>query len=144
MPAALEVLNPAADPPTLAIAFALARVPAGFPSPADDHLEAPLDLNEHLIKHPAATFIVRASGDSMRDAGIHDGDLLIVDRSLSPRNGSIVVACVDGELTVKRLQKCGGRPYLTPENPAYPALWIDAGSTFEVWGVVTNCIHRLH
>ncbi len=117
------------------------RVSAGFPSPADDYTEGPLDLNEHLIKHPAATFYLRVSGDSMRDAGIHPGDLLIVDRALTPANGSVVIAVVDGEITVKRLQKSGNRPYLTPDNPAYSPIWIDEGMTLEVWGVVTHVIH---
>lgn len=121
----------------------LSRVSAGFPSPADDYTEGPLDLNEHLIKHPAATFFVRVSGDSMRDAGIFPGDLLVVDRALEPANGKVVVAIVDGELTVKRLKKCGNRPYLSPENPAYQPIWIDEGQAFEVWGVVTHVIHQV-
>src|SRR5471030_2397814 len=83
-----------------------ARVPAGFPSPADDYIERSLDLNEHLIRHPAATFFVRASGDSMTGS-IHSGDLLVVDRSLEAADGSVVIAVIDGELTVKRLRRRG-------------------------------------
>lgn len=86
----------------------LGRLPAGFPSPADDYIEGKLDLNRHLIKHPAATFFVRVTGNSMTGAGIHSGDLLIVDRSLEPTDGHVVVAVLDGELTVKRLQMSHG------------------------------------
>ena len=88
------------------------KVPAGFPSPADDHMEGKLDLNTHLVKHPTATFFVKASGDSMLGAGIHDGDILVVDRSLEPRKGKVVIAAVDGQLTVKRLQKKGSKTFL--------------------------------
>ncbi len=83
----------------------LGRLPAGFPSPADDYIEGKLDLNRHLIKHPAATFFVRVTGDSMLEAGIHSGDILIVDRSLEAIDGNVIVASLDGELTVKRLFK---------------------------------------
>ncbi len=95
------------------------KVPAGFPSPADDHMEGKLDLNNHLVKHPTATFFVRASGESMVGAGIHDGDILVVDRSLEPRHGKIIIAAVDGQLTVKRLQKRGSKTLLAPENKKY-------------------------
>ena len=88
----------------------LTGVPAGFPSPADDYIDCHLDLHEHLIEHPAATFYVRASGNSMVQAGIHDGDLLIVDRAVEPHDGHIVIAVVLGELTVKRLRQRQGRP----------------------------------
>ena len=137
------VFLPARKPKRQRCPLYLARVPAGFPSPAEDHKDRDLDLNEHLVKHPAATYFVRAAGDSMRDAGIFDGDLLVVDRSLAPRNGSVVVAAVNGELTVKRLKKCGNRPYLSPENPAHLPIWIDEGETLEVWGVVTHVVHPL-
>lgn len=123
--------------------LALTRVPAGFPSPADDYRDRDLDLHEHLVQHPAATFFMRASGNSMTGAGIHDGDLLIVDRSIPPRSGSVVIAILDGELTVKRLKHCGDRPYLTPENPEHAPIWIDEGSTFEVWGVVVYVVHKV-
>ena len=120
----------------------LAPVSAGFPSPAEDYLDRALDLNELLISNPAATFYVRASGDSMRDAGIQTGDLLIVDRAIEPRPGKIVIAAVDGELTVKRLRTKDGRLYLAPENPAYPCLEVSPEASFEIWGVVTCVIHR--
>ena len=116
------------------------RIAAGFPSPADDHLEAPLDLNEHLVKHPAATFVVRVDGDSMIGAGICDGDLLVVDRSLEASSGSIVVAVVDGELTVKRLWTRGRRVRLLAENPAYKPIEIGEGAELVVWGVVAHVI----
>ena len=117
-------------------------VPAGFPSPADDHIEGKLDLNEHLIKRPSATFFVRASGESMRDAGIFDGDLLIIDRSITPKSDHIVIAAVDGDLTVKRLVRSCDEWLLTPENQAYPTIKLDGPDT-EIWGVVTHSI-RTH
>ncbi len=121
----------------------LARVSAGFPSPADDYLEGKLDLNEHLIKHPAATFFVRAAGDSMIGAGIHSGDILVVDRALDPGANSVVIAVIDGDLTVKRIQRTGGKLFLAAENPRYRPIEIREGMDFEVWGVVTSVIHAL-
>lgn len=119
------------------------RVPAGFPSPADDHQEDALDLNEHLVRHPAATFFVRVQGDSMTGAGIHHGDLLVVDRSLEPKSGAVVVAVVNGELTVKRLRVDAGGVWLLPENPAYPPLEIRDGLDLTIWGVVAHVVHSL-
>jgi DNA polymerase V len=121
----------------------LSKVPAGFPSPADDYLEGKLDLNEHLIKHKAATFFVRVMGDSMLGAGIHDGDLLIVDRSLEANDKSVVVAVVNGEFTVKRIKKENGRVWLMPENKAFLPIEMQEGSELEIWGVVTSVIHKL-
>ena len=121
----------------------LGRLPAGFPSPADDYLEGKLDLNRHLIKHPAATFFVRVTGDSMIGAGIHSGDLLVVDRSLEPADKHVVVAVLDGELTVKRLFKQHGVLRLLSENLRYAPIEITAQHTFEIWGIVTNVIHAL-
>ncbi|MFA6132813.1 MAG: translesion error-prone DNA polymerase V autoproteolytic subunit [Phycisphaerae bacterium] len=103
-----------------------AAVAAGFPSPADDYVERALDLNEHLIEHPAATYCVRASGNSMVGTGIHDGDLLIVDRAIEPRDGSIAIAVIDGELTVKRIRRHGERLLLVPANSDYPYVIISA------------------
>ena len=119
----------------------LMPVSAGFPSPADDYLEGKLDLNQHLIKHPEATFFVRVTGDSMIDAGIHSGDLLIVDRALEPSHKSVVVAVINGELTVKRLYTRNGKVCLVPDNAQYPSLPIHEAITFEIWGVVTAVIH---
>lgn len=119
------------------------RVAAGFPSPADDYVENNLDLNDFLIEHPAATFFVRATGDSMTGAGINSGDILIVDRALTPRNRSIVVAIFNGEFTVKRFSSAGGRLFLLPENPAYDPIEVTEGAGFEVWGVVAHVIHSV-
>ncbi len=126
-----------------ALPIFLGRLPAGFPSPADDCLEGKLDLNRHLIKHPAATFFVRVTGDSMIGAGIHSGDLLVVDRSLEPADKNVVVAVLDGELTVKRLFKQNGIVRLLPENLNYPPIEITPHQTIEIWGVVTSVIHSL-
>ena len=121
----------------------LVPVSAGYPSPADDYLDGSLDLNQHLITHPTATFFVRVAGESMREAGIHSGDVLIVDRALTPRDGSVVIAVVNGDLTVKRLAKRHGKLVLMPENVQYPPLPITETTAFEVWGVVTYVIHRV-
>jgi len=120
-----------------------ARISAGFPSPADDYIENALDLNEHLIKHPAATFFVRVTGNSMIGAGINSGDILIVDRSVTAVNGSIIVAVLNGEFTVKRFVRRGSALLLLPENPAYEPIEITSGSEFEVWGVVMHVIHSM-
>jgi DNA polymerase V len=117
-------------------------VSAGFPSPADDHIDRKLDLNELLIQNPAATFFVRVAGDSMRDAGIHHGDILVVDRSLEAANGKIIIGIVNGELTVKRLLRRPGACRLIAENPDYPSLEITEDTDFAVWGVVTSVIHQ--
>ncbi len=117
-------------------------VSAGFPSPADDYIDRRLDLNELLIANPAATFFVRAAGDSMTGAGINHDDILIVDRSLAATNGKIVIAVLNGELTVKRLVQSAVSCRLEAENPAYPALEINEDSDFQVWGVVTSVIHQ--
>ncbi|MBC8214554.1 MAG: translesion error-prone DNA polymerase V autoproteolytic subunit [Candidatus Marinimicrobia bacterium] len=117
-------------------------ISAGFPSPADDYLELSLDLNQYLIKHPSATFYVRVKGDSMVNAGIYDGDLLIVDKSLEPKNDSIVVCVINGEFTVKKLKRSGEKLYLIPRNPRYNPTQISEEMDFQVWGVVTYTIHE--
>ena len=121
----------------------MATVPAGFPSPAADYEEGKLDLNRHLIKNSPATFFVRVTGDSMVKAGIHDGDLLVVDRSIEPRDKNVVIAVVNGELTVKRIRIRKNRLTLEAENEAYKSQEINDGIEFEVWGIVTNVIHAL-
>ena len=121
----------------------LVPVSAGFPSPADDYLEDQLDLNQHLIKHEAATFFVKVRGDSMIGAGIHSGDLLIVDRALEPVDRSVVIAVVNGELTVKRMCRRNGQLMLVPDNGDYEPLQITECTDFEVWGVVTHVIHAV-
>ncbi|MBC8349581.1 MAG: translesion error-prone DNA polymerase V autoproteolytic subunit [Verrucomicrobia bacterium] len=119
------------------------RVSAGFPSPADDYVESALDLNEHLVREPAATFFVRAQGESMIGAGIHDGDLLVVDRSVEATDGKVVIASINGELTVKRYVRRNGKVWLAPENPAYRALILNEEDDVRLWGVVKNVIHPL-
>jgi len=117
------------------------HVKAGFPSPADDYIDTHLDLNSHLIKHPAATFFVIASGDSMTGAGIQSGDMLIVDRSLEAIHGKIIIAAIDGELTVKRLSRQAGSVQLLPENKHYQPIDITNEQDLVIWGVVTHVIH---
>ncbi len=124
----------------VALPVLAAPVPAGFPSPAEDYVEGKLDLNEHLIRRPAATFIVRVEGDSMVEAGIFSGDLLVVDRSIEARADSIVIAAVGGELVVKRLRKEGAGWVLVAENPDFPAIEIAADCI--IWGVVSSSIRR--
>ena len=118
-------------------------VAAGFPSPADGELERELDLNELLIKHPSATFFVRVAGSSMIKAGIHDNDILVVDRSLEPVSGRIVIAALNGELTVKRLYKEGRKIKLMAENDNYPPIEISEEEELHIWGVVTSVIHTV-
>ena len=117
-------------------------VVAGFPSPAEQYLEPPLDLNELLVKRPAATFFVRVQGDSMTGVGIHDGDLLVVDRSLRPADGDIIIACVDGDFTVKTYRRDKSSVRLEPANPDFPVIQIKPGHQLDYFGKVTACIHR--
>lgn len=118
-------------------------VKAGFPSPADDFIEQYLDLNDHLIKHPAATFFVRASGESMINAGIYSGDMLVVDRSIEAVHGHVVIAAVNGELTVKRLSRQQGKTRLLAENPEFAAIELTSDQDVVIWGVVTHVIHAV-
>jgi DNA polymerase V len=127
-----------------ALPLFLSPVAAGFPSPAEDYLDRKLDLHEHLVRNHAATFFARAAGDSMIQAGIHEGDLMVVDRSLTPGNGSVVIAAVGGELTVKYLSRRNGRVWLVPANDEYPALDITEQEDAVIWGVVTYAIHKLN
>ena len=117
-------------------------VSAGFPSPATDYMENKLDLNEYLIKHPAATFIVKAKGPSMTDAGILSGDLLIVDRSIDPKSNDIVIASIFGDLTVKKLQKKEKTLFLLSANSDYPSIEVKEEMECFIWGVVTYIIHE--
>jgi DNA polymerase V len=116
---------------------------AGFPSPADDHLNQRLDLNNHLIKNPDATYFVKVHGDSMVEAGINSGDILIVDRSIEPTDNKIVIACINGELIVKRIRTIDGILYLVPENNRYRSIEVTPEMDFEIWGVVLHVIHSL-
>jgi len=117
-------------------------VPAGFPSPADDYIQGRLSLDEHLIVHKESTFFVRAKGSSMVGAGIFDGDLLVVDKSLEPQSGDIVIAVMDGELTVKRLIRQGETVILRPENRRFKDIELKDGQELQVWGVVTSTVKK--
>jgi len=128
--------------PSTALVLYSSTVPAGFPSPADDDVEMRLDINSLVAKRPAATFYARATGDSMVNAGISDGDLLVVDRSITPTAGDIVVAVLDGGLTVKRLARCGQGWQLAAENPAFRPLPINPEDGVTIWGVVTFSLRR--
>lgn len=119
------------------------KVAAGYPAPTDDHVEMHIDLNEHLVKHPSATFLVRVTGTSMIDAGIHENDILIVDRNITPQDGKIVIAAIDGQLTVKRLHKKTKALFLMPENKKFKPIEINEENEIYIWGVVTNVIHSV-
>ena len=120
----------------------LDKVSAGFPSPATDYMENKLDLNEYLITHPAATFIVKASGSSMVNANIYSGDLLVVDRSITPKNNNIVIASIFGDLTVKKLKKKEKSFFLVSANEEYPNIEVKEEMECFIWGVVTYIIHE--
>lgn len=136
-----ELLQPVTDLACQLPVFA-SSVQGGFPSPAEDYIEKQLDLNELMIQHPVATFYVRVEGDSMRDAGIHSGDILVVDRALKANSGKIIVAVIDGDFTVKRLRIRKGQMFLEAESEGYPDIAVKEGSDFQVWGVVTYVIHK--
>lgn len=126
----------------LNLPFFSSKVAAGVPFAADENIDSYLDLNTHLVSKPTTTFFVKVSGDSMILAGINDGDILIVDRSIEAKNGSIVIAVLNSELTVKRLKIGDGACYLMPENPNYDPIEITSEMNFIVWGVVTSVIHK--
>jgi len=119
------------------------KISAGFPSPADDFVDTKLDLNDHLVHHPAATFFLRVGGDSMIGAGIFDGDLLIVDRSIEKFNKAVIIAVLNGEMMVKRIIFRGKSFILAPENPEYKSVEVTEDMDFSVWGVVTAVIHKM-
>jgi DNA polymerase V len=139
------VYIPALYPSKLPLFLFTSKVAAGFPSPADDYVDKTLDLNELLVKKPAATFFARAQGESMLGAGIHPNDILVVDRSIEAVPGKIVICAINGELTVKRLAKEGEQWLLKPENEkaSYPDILIQDDLELVIWGVVTNVIHSL-
>ena len=126
------------------VALYLNSVCAGFPSPANDYLEGEIDLNRYLIKNPLATFIVKSQGNCMLQAGIHSGDLLIVDRSIKPKNNSIVIASIDGDLTVKRIKVSGKNFFLNSDNKDYGNVKINNESDIFIWGIVTKVIHNVY
>jgi DNA polymerase V len=127
--------------PGEALPLLVGTIPAGFPSPAEGYLDE-LNLNQLLIAHPAATFFIRVQGESMRGANIHSGDVLVVDRSLEPKNRDIIVAVLNGEFTVKRISIRGEQLFLTSENRAFSPIEVREGEDFQVWGVVTYVIHK--
>lgn len=119
-------------------------VPAGFPSPAADHTQKRIDLNDHLIRNKEATFIFKVKGDSMIGAGIYEGDALVIDRSIEAKHGNIVLAVLNNEFTVKRLYRRGGVIKLVPENKIYPPIVVKDGEELVIWGVVTYNLHKLY
>jgi DNA polymerase V len=137
------VLLPIPQPGVLFLPLFSGKVAIGFPSPADDYAEKRLDLNELLVQKPAATFFVRAQGESMLGAGIHPNDILVVDRSISTVLGKIVICALNGELTMKRLERGNGQWQLKAETPAYADIVIHEELEMVIWGVVTNVIHAL-
>lgn len=137
------LMRPAASPSRARIPLFGHTIRAGFPSPADDYVEDVIDLHELLIHHPAATFMLRVRGDSMVGTGIHDGDLLVVDRTLTPSHGRVVIAVLDGQLTVKRLWRRDDQVRLLAENPAYPPIEVGADQELVIWGVAIHVIHSL-
>lgn len=140
----LEFVGSCDNPPAReGLPLYLTPVEAGFPSPAEDYVDRKLDLHEHMVRNEAATFFLRAHGDSMLGAGIYDGDLLVVDRSLDAGHNRVVIAALDGELTVKRLVRRQDRVFLMPENPDYAPLDITEREHVHIWGVVTYAVHKL-
>ena len=137
------MVTPYARSAVLRVPLFQTRIPAGFPSPADDYLDSCLDLNDLVVKHPAATFFVRVDGNSMVEAGIDSGDVLVVDRALQPGEDAIVVAVVNGDFTVKRIHRVDGRLFLAPANLSCDPIEITEEVDFTVWGVVTYVIHRV-
>lgn len=140
-----QVLN-ISDAHDMGISLEIAEnVHAGFPSPAQDHIGETIDLAREMVRHPESTFYARIAGNSMQEAGIHDGDIVVIDRSLEPHNGSYVVACVDGEFTVKEYQfdtqnQCA---WLIPHNKDYKKIKVTAEDQFCIWGVITFCVHKM-
>ncbi|MEV7606399.1 S24 family peptidase [Paenarthrobacter sp. NPDC089322] len=127
----------------VSVLLAPVAVAAGYPSPAQDYFDGRIDLNEHLIKDVTSTFVVRVTGQSMEGAGISDGDELIVNRALEPKDGSVVVAVLDGELTIKRLRVTSDGVVLQADNPKYPDIRVPALSELTIWGVATTCLHHI-
>lgn len=118
------------------------KVNAGFPSPADDYIENSIDLTSFLVSNPASTFLLRVQGDSMIGAGIYPSDIIIVDKSRTPRNRDAIVAVLNGEFTIKRLIKEKNRYFLQAENPDYKRIPLHKGSEFQIWGVITYVLHN--
>ena len=139
----ISQVKPVEDEQTSGLQFFETRVQAGFPSPAQGEYADSIDLNRALITNPAATFCARVIGNSMVDAGINEGDLLIIDRSITPHDGSIAVCFIDGDFTVKRLSVREEGVFLTPANASFPEIQVTEDSSFQVWGVFSHIIKRL-
>ncbi len=140
---ALRIFSVPSQPTVSYVQLFSSTAAAGFPSPADDYLDRPLDFNELLIENPAATFAVRIAGESMTGAGLFPGDIAVVNRARAPTNGSIVMALVNGDFTIKRYRKRAGRITLEADNPKFPDILLSEGATFEVWGVISHAIRML-
>lgn len=141
----LSFLQPAEiDPAVCHLPLLQHRIPAGFPSPADEYVEKGLDLNTYLVRNKTATYFFRVIGDSMTGAHIHDGDMLVVDRSVEPKHGHIVLAVINNEYTVKRLHACGGVIELHAENSTYPPIRFQEHEELQVWGVVVGTVSRFN
>lgn len=143
LPDSLTMLKLADSPEPFKVPLFGHTIRAGFPSPADDYVADTLDLNDHLMPRKEASFLLRAKGDSMVGVGIHDGDLLVVDRSITASNGCVVIAAVDGEFTVKTLEKKRGVIRLLPANPDFHPIEFKDEQELQIWGVVTNVVHNL-
>lgn len=140
----VELLDGAdSEQESMSLPLYFCSVSAGYPVPADDHVADNIDLNKYLVKHPTATFLVKVVGDSMINAGINESDVLVVDRNIEARSGRIVIAAINGELTVKRLSKTNDGVFLLPENDDYEPIKIEENNENILWGVVTNVIHKV-
>ena len=137
----ITMIPHAIDAPIIELPLFLTPAACGFPSPAQDYVEQTIDLNQHCVSHPAATFYVKASGHSMVEEGINDGDMLVIDRAITVRHGDIVLACLDGEFTVKKLQ-VQPVPALLPGNPDFPPIYPQEGQELDIFGVVTFVLHK--
>ena len=143
LPDHLEIV-PLDLPDLLELPNSQSYVAAGFPSPAEDYLEDKINLQQVLIRNPTATYLLRVRGESMRDARLHDGDIIVVDRSLKPSHGHIIIGVVDGEFTVKRLLQKGPKKYLQPANELFPPMEITEAMDFKPWGVVVWSLHKVN
>lgn len=137
-------LAPVALNTDLTIPFYPNTIQAGFPSPAEDYMESPIDLNKELVSRPASTFMGRVRGNSMIDANIHDGDLLIIDKSITPKNGDVAVCFIDGEFTIKYIKIDPPVIWLMPANPDYEPIKVTSENEFMIWGIVTYSIQKHH
>lgn len=142
-PSHLKPVQLADNPTSFKVPLFGHTVRAGFPSPADDYVADTLDLNDHLMPRKEASYLIRAKGDSMVGVGIHDGDILVVDKSITASDGCVVIALLDGQFTVKTLEKKRGRIRLIPANPEFQPIELKDEQELQIWGVVTNVIHSL-